>query len=42
MTRKLILAITAGIFAFAATACNTVSGAGQDLESISDDVNEEI
>ncbi|WP_283773264.1 hypothetical protein [Altererythrobacter sp. KTW20L] len=41
--RKFIIAVTASVFAFAGTAaCNTVSGAGEDLQSISDDVQEEI
>jgi predicted small secreted protein len=41
--RKFIIAVTASVFALAGTAaCNTVSGAGEDLQSISDDVQEEI
>ena len=41
--RKVILAVTASIFALAGSAaCNTVSGAGEDLQSVSDDVDEEI
>ncbi len=42
MTRKIILAITVGAMALAATACNTVRGAGQDLESVANDVDEAI
>jgi predicted small secreted protein len=34
MLRKVILALAAGSFAFAATACNTVKGAGKDIESV--------
>lgn len=34
MARKFILAITAGIFALSAGACNTVKGLGQDVESV--------
>lgn len=41
MTRKLIFAITAGLFALTATACNTVRGVGSDLESAADAVDEE-
>lgn len=42
MARKIFLATTVGLFALATAACNTVSGAGEDLQSVSDDVNEEI
>ncbi len=41
MARKIIIAATAGILALTATACNTVRGAGQDLESAADAVDEE-
>jgi predicted small secreted protein len=41
MTRKLIIALTAGLFALTATACNTVRGAGADLESAADAVDDE-
>ena len=41
MTKKIILAFTAGLIAFTATACNTVRGAGADLESAADAVDEE-
>lgn len=41
MARKIIIAVTAGIFALSATACNTVRGAGEDLESAADAVDEE-
>ena len=34
MIRKAILALTLGVFALSATACNTVKGAGQDIESV--------
>ena len=41
--RKIILAVTASLFALAGTtACNTVSGAGEDLQSVSDDVDEAL
>jgi predicted small secreted protein len=42
MARKIVLALTAGLFALTATACNTVRGAGQDLQSIANDVDEAI
>jgi entericidin B len=42
MARKIILAVTASLFALTATACNTVRGAGQDLESVANDVDEAI
>ena len=42
MTRKLVLIVTAGILALGVTACNTVRGAGQDLESIANDVDSAI
>ena len=34
MTRKIIIALTAGAIALSATACNTVKGAGEDIESV--------
>ena len=34
MLRKVLLAMCAGSIALAATACNTVKGAGQDIESV--------
>lgn len=42
MTRKTILAVTVSLLAFTATACNTVRGAGEDLESAANEVQEEI
>lgn len=42
MARKIVLALTAGLFALSATACNTVRGAGEDLQSIADDVDQAI
>jgi len=33
MLRKTILAIAAGAFVLSVTACNTVRGAGKDVES---------
>ncbi|HYD25029.1 MAG TPA: entericidin A/B family lipoprotein [Croceibacterium sp.] len=34
MIRKLILAFGIAAFSLTATACNTVKGAGQDVESV--------
>jgi len=34
MLRKVLLAVAAGSIALAATACNTVKGAGRDIESV--------
>jgi len=34
MTRKAILAIALGALTVTATACNTVQGLGQDIESV--------
>jgi entericidin B len=34
MYRKVILALVAGTIVLGATACNTVKGAGQDIESV--------
>ncbi len=41
MARKIIIAATAGILALTATACNTVRGAGEDLQSAANAVDEE-
>lgn len=40
MTRKIILAVSASIMVLSASACNTVRGAGQDLESAADSVDD--
>ena len=34
MTRKLLIALTATVFALRTTACNTIQGLGQDIESV--------
>lgn len=34
MVRKIILAVGIAAFSLAATACNTVKGAGEDIESV--------
>ncbi|MEZ5737317.1 MAG: hypothetical protein R3E09_16215 [Novosphingobium sp.] len=41
MLKKILLAMLAGTFAFTATACNTVRGAGDDLESAANAVDKE-
>ncbi|AOL24187.1 Entericidin EcnA/B family protein [Erythrobacter litoralis] len=42
MIRKTFIAIAASTLTLAAAACNTVEGAGEDLESASNEVEEEI
>jgi predicted small secreted protein len=42
MIRKTFIAIAAGTLTLAAAACNTVEGAGEDLQSASNEVEEEI
>jgi entericidin B len=39
MLKKVILALVAGSIALGASACNTVRGAGDDLESAADAVD---
>lgn len=39
MIRKLVLALVAGGIVMSATACNTVRGAGNDLESAANEVD---
>ncbi len=34
MLRKALIALTVGAIALSAAACNTVKGAGQDIESV--------
>jgi len=34
MLKKVVFALVAGSIAFGATACNTVKGAGRDVESV--------
>lgn len=40
--RKIIATVTAAVFALSVAACNTVEGAGEDLQSASDAVDDEI
>ncbi|MEE4206562.1 MAG: hypothetical protein V2I39_09720 [Erythrobacter sp.] len=42
MIRKTFIAIAASTLTLAAAACNTVEGAGEDLQSASNEVEEEI
>ncbi|WP_336919950.1 hypothetical protein [Altererythrobacter lauratis] len=42
MARKIALTFAAGILALTATACNTVRGAGADLQSAANTVDEAI
>ena len=36
MARKIIIAVTAGVLALSVSACNTVRGAGKDIQSVAD------
>jgi predicted small secreted protein len=38
--RKIMMAACLGALALSTTACNTVRGLGQDLESVANDVDE--
>lgn len=42
VTRKIVMALSAGVLALTASACNTVRGVGQDLESVANDVDAAI
>jgi predicted small secreted protein len=42
MFRKTMIVLFAGSLAFTAAACNTVSGAGEDLQSVSRTTEEAI
>ena len=42
MLRKLFLALGITAFSLAATACNTVKGVGEDLESVGEEGDEHI
>jgi entericidin B len=39
MVRKIVIALVAGTIALSATACNTVRGAGEDIESAANEVD---
>lgn len=42
MTRKIAVIVATTALALAAAACNTVSGAGEDLQSASQEVEKEL
>ncbi|PZT86591.1 MAG: Entericidin EcnA/B family protein [Citromicrobium sp.] len=42
MVKKVLIAFGITTMALTATACNTVRGAGQDVESVANEVDEEI
>ena len=42
MLKKILVVLTAGAFALTAAACNTVRGAGDDLNSAANTVDKEI
>ncbi|GGC42085.1 hypothetical protein GCM10011371_31880 [Novosphingobium marinum] len=42
MVRKLLTMFGIGVFALTASACNTIDGAGEDIESVGDEIDEEI
>lgn len=42
MIRNILMALTLGAIALTATACNTVKGAGKDIESVGDAADKEI
>jgi len=42
MARKFIVAVSAGLLLASVAACNTVRGAGDDLNSAADTVEEEL
>lgn len=41
MARRIVAAFAAGVFALAASACNTVEGLGEDVESVGEEIDEE-
>ncbi len=42
MVRKIITGAAVASLALVAAACNTVEGAGEDLQSVSEDVDEAV
>jgi len=42
MFRKIIISLLLGSFALTATACNTVKGAGKDIQSVGDAAAKEM
>ena len=42
MVRKLILTFGISVLSLGAAACNTIDGAGEDIESVANEVDEEL
>lgn len=42
MMKKIVIAVVAGTIALSASACNTVRGAGADLNSAANEVDKKI
>jgi len=42
MSRKIIIALTAGMLVLSSAACNTVRGVAQDLDDAADDVDRAV
>ncbi|WP_276306912.1 hypothetical protein [Novosphingobium sp. PC22D] len=42
MIKKMVFALVAGSIALSASACNTVRGAGSDLQSAANEVDKEM
>lgn len=40
--KKILMAATVAAFGLSAAACNTIDGAGEDIESVADAVDEEL
>ncbi|MGB3710122.1 MAG: hypothetical protein WA985_00370 [Erythrobacter sp.] len=42
MIRSMTAALALGVLTLGAGACNTIDGAGEDIDSVADEVDEEI
>jgi len=42
MIRRVTTAAVLGLMTLSAAACNTVEGAGEDIESVAEEVDEEV
>jgi len=42
MIRRIATAAALGVMTLSAGACNTIDGAGEDIESVADEVDEEV
>ncbi len=42
MKREIVIAIAASVLAVGTTACNTVEGLGQDVQSVAEEGDEEL